>query len=499
MLELGLAIRSVLDRGIFGVVVVVIAMSVTIGLKGYPGLTGFSLISAGLCLCLLLWRRAGIGLPLLPVLAIQHFVVYGYPIFNHNETLADYPEALVNGAGMETFAFLATLGFAWFSGMQLIRPSRGFAHVITAFDRQGIAALRKVGIGLAVGSTVYGVLDYLKVSEAAFNLLPNGLSSIVNAAVGAATLAGFFLTSMLVGSGQASPTVRTLFTVAFIVNFAVSLTSLLLYTLLGLVGAVCVGFFWSAGRVPWKFLIIVLGLVAFLQIGKSDMRERYHFGSEGDPDVVGVPATLSSLPTFYGDWINFSVQNLVNDRRDAGGEKRRAHGTLEERIDNLQNLLFVMRAVVSEHVSPLGGSTYWIIPALLTPRIIWPEKPRTHEGQVMLNVHYGRQTEEETQTTYIAWGLLPEAYGNFGPIFGAVFLGCVLGFFCAWVESFTAFKPLLSVEGMCAFGFLVGIATSFEMVASVLVTSQFQAVVTTFMACLPFLRRMRVGSRPEDA
>jgi hypothetical protein len=158
-----------------------------------------------------------------------------------------------------------------------------------------------------------------------------------------------------------------------------------------------------------------------------------------------------------------------------------------------------MRAVVSEHVSPLGGSTYWIIPALLTPRIIWPEKPRTHEGQVMLNVHYGRQTEEETQTTYIAWGLLPEAYGNFGPIFGAVFLGCVLGFFCAWVESFTAFKPLLSVEGMCAFGFLVGIATSFEMVASVLVTSQFQAVVTTFMACLPFLRRMRVGSRPEDA
>ncbi len=147
---------------------------------------------------------------------------------------------------------------------------------------------------------------------------------------------------------------------------------------------------------------------------------------------------------------------------------------------------------------PLGGSTYWIIPELLLPRILWPEKPRTHEGQVILNVHFGRQSRADSLVTYIAWGLLPEAYGNFGSLMGSLLLGASLGVFFSWVESFTAYKPLLSLEGMCAFALLVGLATSFEMVASVLVTSQFQSLVTIVIACSPFVRRSRFAVDPRS-
>jgi hypothetical protein len=116
----------------------------------------------------------------------------------------------------------------------------------------------------------------------------------------------------------------------------------------------------------------------------------------------------------------------------------------------------------------------------------------------MLNEHFGRQAREDSLSTYIAWGLLPEAYGNFGPLIGSVILGAVLGGLFALVESYTAFRPLLSLEGMCSFAFFVGLATSFEMVASVFVTSQFQSTMTIFGACLPFVRKTRVRLRPQE-
>src|SRR5690606_2109582 len=117
----------------------------------------------------------------------------------------------------------------------------------------------------------------------------------------------------------------------------------------------------------------------------------------------------------------------------------------------------------------------------------WPNKPRAHEGQIMLNVHFGRQSLQATYRTYIAWGLLAEAYGNFGRIFGAVSLGAALGLICAWLEKKSATKPLMSLEGLVAIMIFAGLTISFEMVASVLVTSLFQSIIITSAAFLPFV------------
>ena len=148
------------------------------------------------------------------------------------------------------------------------------------------------------------------------------------------------------------------------------------------------------------------------------------------------------------------------------------------------------------HIAPLYGATYELIPPLLVPRIFWPDKPRAHEGQVRLNVHFGRQDLDATFQTYIAWGLLPEAYGNFGAKAGAIFLGFGLGLLFAWLENFTARKLLLSLEGFIAFTLLLDMAGSFEMVASVLVTTVFQSVVLLIVASVPFVERM-VLRRPR--
>jgi hypothetical protein len=263
--------------------------------------------------------------------------------------------------------------------------------------------------------------------------------------------------------------------------------------------SVLIGLFWGSGRMPWRFLIIVVGILAFLNIGKQDMRAKYWFGNEDEPSMPAIGIT--DLPGIYYEWAQSSVDALsgvenVPTRMGSHTEAKEAKQTLLARINNLQNLLFVVDAVGTEHVATLGGATYRLIPELLVPRILWPGKPRSHEGQVLLNVHFGRQDLESTLNAYVAWGLLPEAYGNFGPILGAVVLGGVLGLVFAWMEKYTSRKPIMSLEGFASFAIFLGMVNSFEMVASVLVTSVFDAVIPIVIGCVPVVRHMVLNRPP---
>jgi len=104
--------------------------------------------------------------------------------------------------------------------------------------------------------------------------------------------------------------------------------------------------------------------------------------------------------------------------------------------------------------------------------VLWPDKPRSHEGQILLNVHFGRQDLNSTFTTYIAWGYFRSIW-KFGPITGSLLLGVFLGVSFAWMENFLARKLLVSTEGLIALSIFMNLMNSFEMVASVLVTSMF--------------------------
>ena len=122
--------------------------------------------------------------------------------------------------------------------------------------------------------------------------------------------------------------------------------------------------------------------------------------------------------------------------------------------------------------------------------ILWPDKPRSHEGQVLLNVHFGRQDLSSTFETYIAWGLLPEAFGNFGPVAGSAALGAFLGLFFACIDRVTARKLLVSMEGFLSLTLMISLMNSFEMVASVFITSTFQAFVVVVVSSAPFVRKV---------
>jgi hypothetical protein len=269
----------------------------------------------------------------------------------------------------------------------------------------------------------------------------------------------------------------------------VTASGFLLSGTMTMIFSVLIGLFWGSGRMPWRFIIVVLALLSFLNLGKFTMRERYW----KQEDAQGVPEfSLAEMPAYYVEWIDASVDAInaesANAKNIFTGQDKKAEGqSLADRVNNLQNLLFVVDATGAGQIKPLGGATYSLIPPLLVPRILWPDKPRTHEGQILLNVHFGRQDLQSTMKTFIAWGLLPEAYGNFGPIAGAIIVGACIGVFFAWIEKLVAHKLLLSIEGFLSFTLFLGMANSFEMVASVLITSIFQSLFPVILASMPFV------------
>ncbi len=216
---------------------------------------------------------------------------------------------------------------------------------------------------------------------------------------------------------------------------------------------------------------MIVGVIGFLNIGKFDIREKYWKGGQGQE------ITLRGLPAFYGEWIE-SSWSKITDSQDAIGEQESEGQSLFHRVNNLQNLLFVTRALDDYQIPTLEGLGYAQLPTIFVPRALWPEKPRTHEGQVMLNLHFRRQRDvRATEGTYIAWGLLPEAIGNFGLWGGPVFLGIVLGFACGTIEKWSVRKNLFSIEGISACILLIYAAISFEMSAGVLIAMLFQTFV----------------------
>lgn len=466
----------------------------------HRGGAAFGLISLGSLGGLWIWSTRGDGVPLLPVLLGQQLFLYGAPILVNGPMMAAYDRQIETQAGVAVLVFSAALTLGWMAGMAILPLSPPYCYALAEFRREGASRLRKVSLILIVATTAYQVLERSGLADSLLAFLPAGATSIIWALLSAAASCGLFIGALLIGSGEMRGLLRPFFWAMLALNCYIAASSFLLSAACIFVLSVAIGLFWSRGRIPWRFLLVIAAIFSFLNVGKTAMRDRYWHdgGATHIPDF-----TLGEMPAHYAEWAGVSLDLLTGGGRPAqrwqaelgGSAAEEPNQTLLDRINNLQNLLYVLRAEERQHIAPLDGASYAVIPALLVPRILNAQKLRTHEGQVMLNVHFQRQDLASTEETYIAWGLLPEAVGNFGPWVGAVLIGSLLGFLCAWLEQWTARKLVVSLEGFIGFTIFLGLANSYEMVASVLVTSLFQALVPVAVAMLPLSRRIRVPPR----
>lgn len=415
---------------------------------------------------LYVWARSKVlGIPIMPAYAIVHLVYYGLPFAGGHPVTQEFDFAEKWFAAATVAAALLIMTMIW---AQLAKPAPPRIRVVKmlSMDKNAIPILiaclvaaisfqsNLISHVVTMSSEIYGVVRAI--------LLTLGLLSI-------------FCLAFLHGAGTLRAAPKYLFLVLAVALIAYHAVSLYLITAAQYAFALTFGYMLGSGRVPWKLMLVILALLAVFQAGKEDVRLKYT--SEG----YSVPSTFELL----GEWFNTGAENLLNPRSaDDRGPVPLIHRA------SLVQMLLKTQTEAPTTVPYLYGSTYIYIPALIVPRIIWPERPNTSEMLVQLNEEYGLLTRESAESTSIGWGLIAEANANFG-FFGCIGIAILLGVFVGLTQRLFGRFSFLSARGMAALLIMFGLV-AMEASMAQFVTTLAQSLVSVVVLALTVMQPRRV-------
>ena len=416
----------------------------------------------------LLWaRRGGSQLPIFEVFMLMTASAYALPFLNGKEQLRDFSPPVITESGFVVLFFqmiaVCTHG--------MIRGTPGRSRFYTT-EILTHSFKKYIGYGLVI-STIY---TYVSVYYD--GLIPSGINSILRAVFAGIGLVSTFVQARRWGQNELGPTERITLIVLLTIQVLMQFSTLFLVGGIAIIALALVGYVAGGHRVPVVPTVGLFAVIALLHNGKSVMRTRYW-----DETGYRQQVEVSALVPFYADWIQAGL--TVRDESD----KQRGIGQKLLERTSLIHILCLVIENTPEHLPYLGGKTYAQIPGQFVPSFLWPGKPNAHVSTSTLCVYYGLQSEEDTQNTTIGFGLLTEAYANFG-LFGVGTLAFLIGAFYKRVQTATAKSPMLSYPGL----FLVVLmAWSFqtEWPMSLWLSSLYQACVGVMG--LPFILRNFAG------
>jgi hypothetical protein len=427
------------------------------------------------------------GLPIWPVFALVNGITFALPMVQAPSTLDGYTpiEIIIGGVTMLGFILLGTI--TWVS-MTASSPSA--PKTVLMIEREHSLRYLFLFVGAGVVFLINNFVGFL--------VLPGNLMQVARGVALSLNAMGLFVLAYYHGRGLLDSGQVVWLTVGVLVTVALSLTSLMLAQAIVPVALTIFGYVLGGNKLPWRVLLGVFIGVALLHPGKYEMRDKYW-----GPSASG-GLTLANLPSFYGEWFGHGFEQVGGLAGVIDGPKGdEGASSAFERAGNIQMLLIVQKKSPGE-VPFLNGITYEPIPRLLIPRFIDDQKGISHAGNVMLTVNYGLQTLEQTASTSIGWGLIPEAYANFGYL-GVAGLAVVLAAFYAFMTRLTVGVPMTSLRFVL--GLIVMAASTKADTMGIFVTTQFQGAVGVTMAALLLMRRQpnplayvqraTAGARPE--
>ncbi len=368
----------------------------------------------------LLWARAGGSrFPVFETILILCANAYALPVLNAREQLADYSDGVITRAGFAVvlYQLTAILTYTTVRGL----PGR------SAFWRESLITNRIERL------MVYGqVLSCLYVAISTFTTwVPPQSESVLRAVFFGISILCTFVTAQRWGRGELSQRDKFVLLATTIPQLIMMSIGLILISAISQLGIAILGYLCGGKRIPWLVIIIAFPVIAVLHTGKTRMREKYW-----EP---GVPQpTLTQLPAYFTEWFRFGLE-------PTSGGKTVSQKMLER--TSLMHLLCLIIDNTPDRQPYLYGATYRHVLPQLIPRFFWPEKPRSHVATFELGIYYGLQREEDTTTTTIAFGLLTEAYANFG-LFGAIALGAFWGVSLKKLQIWSTFSPMFSFAGL---------------------------------------------------
>ena len=410
----------------------------------------------------LLWARSGGSrFPVFETILILCANAYAMPMLNAREQLAGYSSEVITRAGLAVI-------FYQMSGILTYVSVRGLPGR-SRFWRESLISSQVEKL------IVYGLIlstAYIWMSTFT-SWVPRELESILRAVFYGVGILCTFISSQRWGRGELTQGEKTVLLCTLIPQLFFMSVGLVLIGAISLIGIGLLGYVSGGKRIPWLVIGLTFGVLAVLHTGKTQMRMKYW-------DQQYPAPTFSQLPAYFTEWVEYGLQPT------SGGK------TVSQKMLERTSLMHILCLVVDcspERQDYLYGQSYTHVIPQLIPRWFWPGKPRSHIATYQLGIYYGLQDEEATNTTTIAFGLLTEAYANFGLI-GAIMLGVFWGFWLKKLQIWSTFSPMFSFAGLFMV-LLTAWAFSAELTMAAWVSSFEQAVIVVLG--LPLILRSLFG------
>ena len=398
--------------------------------------------------CLLWARRKDSAFPVFEVFMLTCANTYAIPLLTGHQGLALYDDTVITRAAVTVLVFQAAAIITFIKVNARPKTTRFWAEEMISEKNS-----RFLAYGMVL-TTAYTI------AAAFFDLFPHELDGPLRAIFFGIGIACTFITCRKWGQDTLKRPDKIFFAINMAVQVIVLTSSLFLVNSISVVVLAILGFVSGSRRLPWVVLIPMVPILGLLHNGKSEMRMQYW--EEGKRKI-----TLSELPQFYSEWVGYGWPTE---------EKKESNATakLLERT-SLFHMMCLVVSITPDKQDYLYGETYTHIPGQLIPRFFWPNKPLAHISTYRLCVYYGLQSEEETKKTTIGFGMLTEAYANFG-IPGMIALGMFIGYGLKKVSGWGAESPTLSYGGLLLV-LLMAWSFQVELTMSIWISSMFQAIV----------------------
>jgi hypothetical protein len=367
------------------------------------------------------------GMPIFPFFALTHTWTHALPMVTNHPTVMTYSADSRFLASLTVAGFLAIGTWVWF-GYVSITPSLPHSYRLLPSKKGDNFFFSILIVAVVYTAGVNG--GWL------FQILPGSLFTIIRSAVlGLMALASFILAYRL-GNQELSRKQSILFILLLASYMVADAISLLLVGASSVFIIAIIAYIISSRKIPVLPIAIAMVCLTFLHYGKSEMRTKYW--AEGNHQVQ-----IWEYPAWYSEWTGYSLTYI--GQKELGNESEEKSSFVER--SSVIQMLLLAQAKSPKVVPYMNGETYSIVPQLLVPRILNPNKLTSHEGTTLLSMHYGLQTREMTEKTTIGWGLVAEAYANFG-VLGCAGLAFVLGTLYGKVSRWTINAPILSAQSL---------------------------------------------------
>jgi len=429
-------------------------------------LVAYLLVVAAAVLPTFLWVRLGRpGVPVLPAMAALCVLYYAIPILRGREDLAEYSAEEILVAAVTVALYLGVASLASF--MLLRSARRGQASRVGLLSDSQMRTVIYLGLGggtLFLAGAQAGTLGWLGTFF--------GLTRTIALTV---LVVGCYLLGVARGRGLLRGRDWLLASGTLALAILISWSSLFLVGGMTFLLAAAVGYVTTRGRIPWVLAGLALVVVSILHAGKEEMRNRYwQVGSN-----TGGSAGILELPGLVKEWFEVGLEVY--------GSPSMGRSALD-RASLLQILLRAQR-LTPDVIGFLRGETYMLLPRVLVPRFLNPTKPKSQIGMDMLNIRYGLLTMEGTEKTAVGWGLIAEAYANFG-FAGVAGIALLVGLACGWAGRWSAGGTTISLPTLMAIALMIGLINLEQDLVSVVM-----ALLQSFFAVFAFVFVLRLIPR----